>query len=85
MGDAVKKPLLTIKRDDRGCMMVFDENGMCLAYFKVMTPNCHQPGFIGTENRDAGLNMDLAHAMVEAVQKAWDSPSYKRFFKEEKP
>jgi len=81
----VTKPLLTVKRGDSGCIMVFDENGMCLAYFKVMTPNCHQSGFTGTENRDAGLNLDLAKAMVEAVQKTWDSPSYQRFFKEEKP
>lgn len=85
MEEAVSKPALTIKRGDRGCILVFDENGMCLAYFKVMTPNCHQPGFTGTENRDAGLNLDLAKAMVEAVQKTWDSPSYQRFFREEKP
>lgn len=80
----MSKPPLYIKRGDRGCMMVFDHNGLCLAYFKVMTPNCHQPGFTGTENRDAGLNMDLAHAMVEAIQKAWESPGYQQFFKEEK-
>lgn len=81
----MSKPTLTVKRGDRGCMMVFDHNGFCLAYFKVMTPNCHQPGFTGTENRDAGLNMDLAHAVVEAIQKAWDSPGYQQFLKEEKP
>ena len=81
----MSKPTLTVKRGDRGCMMVFDHNGLCLAYFKVMTPNCHQPGFTGTKNRDAGLNVDLAHAMVEAIQKAWDSPGCQQFFKEEKP
>jgi len=81
----VKKPLLTVKRGDSGCILVFDENGMCLAYFKVMTPNCHQPGFQGAENRDAGLNVDLAHAMVHAIQEAWDKPSYQRFLVEEAP
>ena len=80
----MSKPVLTVKRGDSGCMMVFDENGMCLAYFKVMTPNCHQLGFTGTENRDAGLNMDLAHAMVGAIQKAWDKLGYQQFFKEKK-
>lgn len=78
----MSKPKLTIKRGDSGCMLVFDDNGMCLAYFKVMTPNCHQPRFQGAENRDAGLNLDLAQAMVELVQKTWDKPSYQRFLKE---
>ena len=76
------KPPLYIKRSDRGSIVVVDVNGMYLAYFKVMTPNCHQPGFTGTENRDAGLNMDLADAMVEMILKAWDSPSYQRYLKE---
>jgi len=82
MGNAMSKPKLTIKRALDGSMFVFDENNHCIAHFRVMTPNCHQPGFTGTENRDAGLNLDLAQAMVEAVQKAWDKPSYQRFLQE---
>jgi len=81
----MSKPTLKIERSENGSILIFDGNGCCLAYFKVMTPNCHQPGFTGTENRDAGLNLDLAKAMVEAVQKTWDSPSYQRFFTEGKP
>ena len=85
MEEAVSKPTLTIERSENGSILIFDGNGYCLAYFKVMTPNCHQPGFTGAESRDAGLNLDLAKAMVEAVQKTWGSPSYQRFFREETP